>query len=141
MSTAATRVFGIADAATLIGFTGLVIGDATITGDVGTLKKLIANPCSAPPADIRAGTPSIRKMTLTGAYITSPLDQAFLGTEVTLTVEGDETTNTADGGSAAGVTDTLTLTGTCTEFNIKVSKDDWSIASVTVERKGPNPVS
>jgi hypothetical protein len=125
------RVFGIGSV-TCAPITGLVVGDVTITGDIGEVKKLIGNPFTT-IVETRMGTPMIRKMTLTGAYESHTLNQALLGTEVTLTVTSD-TTNKGLAGTAPS--DTITLTGMCTEWSVKVAKDDWAVASITVEKKG-----
>jgi hypothetical protein len=131
---ATDRVFGIGSS-TCAPITGIVVGDATITGDIGTIKKLTGNPFTT-IVETRMSTPYIRKMTITGAYeVVTGIDQALLGTEVTLTV-GSDTTNLAMSGGA-GPSDTITLTGMCTEFSIKLNKDDWAVASISVEKKGP----
>lgn len=124
---ATVRVFGISSSV-CTPITGLIVGDATITGDIGETKKLTGNPCTT-IAETRMGTPYVRKMTLTGAYESHSLNQALLGTTVTLTVNAD-----------TGAADAITLIGTCTEWDIKVDKSDWSIASITVEKKGPTVV-
>lgn len=128
---ATDRVFGIGSS-TCTPITGLVIGEATITCDVGEIKKLTGNPFTT-IVETRMLTPYVRKMSLTGAYESHTLNQALLGTEVTLTV-GSDTTNLGLGGTAPS--DTLTLKGMCTEWSVKVDKGDWSVASITVEKKG-----
>ena len=129
---ATDRVFGIGSA-TCAPITGIIVGDATITGDIGDVKKLTGNPFTT-IVETRMGTPMIRKMSLTGAYESHILIQSLLGTEVTLTV-GSDTTNLGMGGTApSGV---LTLEGLCTEWSVKVDKSDWSVASISVEKKGP----
>jgi hypothetical protein len=130
---ATDRVFGIGSA-TCSPITGIIVGDATITGDIGEVKKLTGNPFTT-IVETRMGMPMIRKMSLIGAYESHSLNQALLGTEVTLTV-GSDTTNLAMSGGA-GPSDTITLTGMCTEWSVKVDKNDWSVASITVEKKGP----
>lgn len=129
---ATDRVFGIGSA-TCAPITGIIVGDATITGDIGEVKKLTGNPFTT-IVETRMGTPYIRKMSLTGAYESHTLTQALLGTGVTLTV-GSDTTNLAMSGGA-GPSDTITLTGICTEWSVKVDKGGWSTASITVEKKG-----
>ena len=129
---ATDRVFGIGSV-TCAPITGIIVGDATITGDIGEIKKLTGNPFTT-IVETRMGTPMVRKMSLTGAYESHTLTQSLLGTEVTLTV-GSDTTNDALSGNP-GPSDTITLTGICTEWSCKVSKDDWAVASITVEKKG-----
>ena len=134
---ATDRVFGIGSV-TCGDITGIIVGEATITGDTGETKKLTGNPCTT-IVETRMSTPYVRKMSLTGAYeAVTGLDQALLGTEVTLTV-GSDTTNLGLGGTAPS--DTITLEGIVTEFDIKINKDDWAVASLTVEKKGPDPVA
>jgi hypothetical protein len=133
---ATDRVFGIGSS-TCTPITGLVVGDATITCDIGDIKKLTGNPFTT-IVETRMGTPYVRKMTITGAYESHTLTQSLLGTEVTLSVSSD-TTNLGLNGTAPS--DTISLTGMCTEWSCKVSKDDWAVVSVTVEAKGPDPVA
>lgn len=130
---AADRVFGISGTSTCTHIVGVVIGDATITGDIGTIKKLTGNPFTT-IVDTRMSTPYVRKMTITGAYESHTLTQSLLGTSVTLTVASD-TTNLGMSG-AAGPSDTITLTGICTEWSVKLNKDDFAVASISVEHKG-----
>ena len=129
---ATDRVFGISSS-TCAPITGLIVGDATITGDIGEIKKLTGNPFTT-IVETRMSTPMVRKMTITGAYESHTLTQSLLGTTVTLTV-GSDTTDHAMSGTD-GPADTITLTGICTEFSVKVSKDDWAVASISVEKKG-----
>lgn len=129
---ATDRVFGIGSGG-CTAITGIVIGEATITGDIGEVKKLTGNPFTT-IVETRMLTPMVRKMTITGAYESHSLNQALLGTEVTLTV-GSDTTNLAMSG-VAGPSDTIALKGICTEWSVKVSKGDWAVASITVEKKG-----
>lgn len=131
---ATDRVFGIGSA-TCAPITGLVVGDATITGDIGDIKKLTGNPFTT-IVETRMGTPMVRTMTITGAYESHTLTQSLLGTTVTLTVNSD-TTNVGMSG-AAGPSGIITLTGICTAWDIKLNKDDWAVASITVEKKGPD---
>jgi len=128
---ATDRVFGIGSV-TCSPITGIIVGDATITGDIGEVKKLTGNPFTT-IVETRMMTPMVRKMSLTGAYESHTLTQSLLGTTVTLTV-GSDTTN--DGMGGTNPSDTITLTGTCTEWSVKVSKDDWAVASISVEKKG-----
>jgi len=117
------RVFGISSA-TCAPITGIIVGDATITGDVGTSKDLTGNPCTV-IVETRSEL-QVRKITLTGAYTgVTGLTEAILGTSVTLTVNAD-----------TGAADAITLTGLCTAWDAKLSKADWAIASITVEKKG-----
>lgn len=129
---ATDRVFGIGSV-TCAQITGVIVGDVTITGDIGEIKKLTGNPFTT-IVETRMGTPYVRKMSLTGAYESHTLNQALLGTEVTLTVPSD-TTNLGMTGIAAP-SDTITLTGICTEWSVKVDKSDWAVASISVEKKG-----
>ena len=63
------KVFGIISSTLPTGITGQVIGDASITGDIGDTKDLVGNPSST-IADSRTGTPNIRKMTVNFAFAT-----------------------------------------------------------------------
>lgn len=129
---ATDRLFGIGSV-TCAPITGIIVGDVTITGDIGEIKKLTGNPFTT-IVETRMGTPYVRKMSLTGAYESHTLNQALLGTEVTLTVPSDTTNHAMSG--ADGPADTITLTGICTEWSVKVSKSDWAVASISVEKKG-----
>jgi len=129
---ATDRVFGISSSV-CAPITGLVVGDATIDGKIGTIKKLTGNPFTT-IVETRMSTPMIRTMTITGAYESHTLTQSLLGTTVTLTVDSD-TTNVGMSG-AAGPSGILTLTGICTEWDIKSNKDDYAVASITIEKKG-----
>ena len=122
-----TKVFGILSSTLPTGITGQVIGDASITGDVGNTKDLVGNPSST-IADSRAGTPNIRKMSINFAFATGEgskvASYSLLGaTGTTLTVTSEDT-------------DAMTLTGTCTHWELKAEKDNWWTGSITVEKKG-----
>ena len=67
------KVFGIISSTLPTGITGQVIGDASITGDIGDTKDLVGNPSST-IADSRTGTPNIRKMTVNFAFATGEFD-------------------------------------------------------------------
>ena len=120
------KVFGILSSTLPTGITGQVIGDASITGDIGDTKDLVGNP-SSPIADSRTGTPNIRKMTINFAFATGEGTKvasfALLGTTVTLLVTSEDT-------------DAITLTGTCTHWEVKAEKDNWWTGTITVEKKG-----
>ena len=120
------KVFGIVSSTLPTGITGQVIGDALITGDVGDTKDLVGNPSST-IADSRAGTPNTRKMTVNFAFATGEgvdvASYALLGSITTLLVTSEDT-------------DAITLTGTCTHWEVKAEKDNWWTGTITVEKKG-----
>ena len=120
------KVFGILSSVLPTGITGQVIGDASITGDVGDTKDLVGNPSST-IADSRTGTPNIRKMSINFAFATGEGSKVasyeLLGTTTTLTVTSENT-------------DAMTLTGICTHWELKAEKDNWWTGSITVEKKG-----
>lgn len=120
------KVFGIVSSTLPTGITGQVIGDASITGDVGDTKDLVGNPSST-IAESRAGTPNIRKMSINFAFATGEgakvADYALLGASTTLLVTSEDT-------------DAITLTGICTHWEVKAEKDNWWTGTITVEKKG-----
>lgn len=129
---ATDRVFGISSSV-CAPITGLIVSDATIDGKIGTIKKLTGNPFTT-VVETRMSTPMVRTMTITGAYEAHTLTQSLLGTTVTLTADSD-TTNVGMSGTA-GPSGVITLTGICTEWSVKQNKDDWAVASISVEKKG-----
>ena len=120
------KVFGILSSTLPTGITAQVIGDASITGDVGDTKDLVGNPSST-IADSRTGTPNIRKMTVNFAFATGEgadvASYALLGSTTTLLVTSEDT-------------DAITLTGICTHWEVKAEKDNWWTGTITVEKKG-----
>ena len=120
------KVFGILSSVLPTGITGQVIGDASITGDVGDTKDLVGNPSST-IADSRTGTPNTRKMSINFAFAVGEGSKVasydLLGTTTTLTVTSEDT-------------DAMTLTGICTHWELKAEKDNWWTGSITVEKKG-----
>lgn len=120
------KVFGIVSSTLPTGITGQVIGDASITGDVGDTKDLVGNPSST-IADSRTGTPNIRKMTVNFAFATGEgadvASYTLLGSSATLLVTSEDT-------------DAITLTGICTHWEVKAEKDNWWTGTITVEKKG-----
>lgn len=120
------KVFGILSSVLPTGITGQVIGDATISGDVGDEKTLPGNP-STTTADTRFGSSNVREMTVNFAFATGDgadvASYSLLGTETTLTVTSEDT-------------DAITLTGKCTHWEVKAAKDDWWVGTITVKKSG-----
>ena len=120
------KVFGILSSTLPTDITGQVIGDASITGDIGDTKDLVGNPSST-IADSRTGTPNIRKMTVNFAFAAGEAadvaSYSLLGSSATLLVTSENT-------------DAITLTGTCTHWEVKAEKDNWWTGTITVEKKG-----
>lgn len=118
----AAKIFSITTGSAVGAITGIVVGDATLDGKVGTLKELTGNPGTA-IEDTRIGEATVQTLTCNFAFA------AGQGEDIAAL--------TFDGTTAVTVTaGTLSLSGYLTHFEIKAAKDDWWIGSCSVTKDG-----
>ena len=118
----AAKIFSITTGSAVGAVTGIVVGDATLDGKIGTTKELTGNPGTA-IEDTRIGEATAQTLSCNFAFAAGDATDieafTFDGTTAVTVVAG-----------------TLTLAGYLTAWSVKAQKDDWWTGSCSVTKDG-----